>query len=127
MKPAIVQKTPLANRVWAYYRKRLEEAGRWEDRYAAQFTVLVMAIVGYLETTEKLVANGFNPILTSPKGSTYTNPLLNVQAQYINTIKTFGAAFGLNPLADARLKAVPNAAEAMGSLFEFLKGPPGGE
>lgn len=123
MKPEIIKKNRTANKVWNYYQKKLADAGRWEDRYAAAFTVLVIAIVDYLDVTKQFQDAGSKAVLVSLKGNTYQNPLLNAQAHYINIIKTFGAAFGLHPLAEARLKAVPNAAAAMGDLFQFLQGP----
>ena len=122
MKPAIVTDNPRANELWDYYQGKLDAAGKWKDEYAACFVVLIDALVGYLEVSETLAKPDVEPIVVNPrKGTSYRNPLLDVRAGYISTIKTYAAAFGLNPLADAKLAATP--ADAIGDLFKHLRGP----
>ncbi len=121
-KPELIKSDPVASAIWDYYKARLEEAGKWRDEYAASFTVLVDAVNGFLVTSATLAKPDNLPILVNPvKGTSYRNPLLDIKAQYVNTILRYGAAFGLSPLADARLKATPP--EAIGELFKFLTGP----
>ena len=122
MKPQLIQDNPRADRLWDYYLGKLREAGKWKDEYAACFVVLIDALVGYLDVSEELAKPDVAPIIINPrKGTSYRNPLLDVRAGHIATIKTYAGAFGLNPLADAKLAATPG--DAIGDLFRHLAGP----
>ena len=125
MKPDLIAKNPRASKVWDTLQVHLEDAGKWRDEYSAPFAVLVDAIVGFYESCENLEDPDCKPLLVNPrKGTTYRNPLLDIKAGYVNTINRFGAAFGLTPLADAKLKAVP--ADGIGELLKLMTGPPTG-
>ena len=125
MKPDLVKNNPKANVLWDYYKGKLEAAGKWKDEYAACFVVLIDALVGYLEVSATLADPDVKAIITNPsKGTSYRNPLLDVRAGHITTIKSYASAFGLNPLADAKLAATPG--DAIGDLFRHLAGPVAG-
>ena len=120
MKAELIQGNPKAKALWDYYQGKLADAGKWRDEYTAHLDVLIDAVVNWLEASEQLIATGNKHLLVSPKGNTYTNPLLNIKAHYAGVIKSYGAAFGLNPLADARLKVLPM--EAMFPLLSMMAG-----
>jgi len=125
MKPELIASNPKASDVWDTLKAHLDAAGKWRDEYASPFGVLVEAIVGFYETCELLQDPDTPPLLVNPrKGTTYRNPLLDIKAGHINTINRYGSAFGLTPLADAKLKAVP--ADGIGELLKLMTGPPTG-
>ena len=124
MKPELIANNPVASEAWDTLKSQLDASGKWRDEYAAAFAVLVDAIAGFLDASEKLTHPDNKPILVNPrKGTTYRNPLLDIKAGHVNTINRFGSAFGLTPLADAKLKATP--ADSIGELLQLMGGPPG--
>jgi P27 family predicted phage terminase small subunit len=122
MKPKVIQDDPEANAVWDELQDVLEKAGKWRAEYAGPFAVLVHSFVRWRAVTEQLAAEGHQEILYNPqKGTAYRNPLLDVAGNYVNQIQRYAAAFGLTPMADTKLKANPT--EALGVLFNLLRGP----
>lgn len=121
MKPKLIEDNPTASEVWDRLQQQVADAGKWRDEYAAPFAVLVDAITGFLDTCETLANPDTKEILVSHKGAPYRNPLLDIKAGHINTINRFGSAFGLTPLADAKLKAVP--VDGIGELLKLMGGP----
>lgn len=126
MKPDQIANNPRASELWDYYQGKLAADGKWKDIYAAQFSVFIDALANFVETCARLAALETDSeiphglMMNPAKGTLYRHPLLDVKAQYVNTIRVFGAAFGLNPLADARLKQGPM--EAVGELLKLMGG-----
>jgi phage terminase small subunit len=123
--PDFIARDPRAMKIWKHYQAVLESAGKWRSEYAAQFAVFVDAInrwVTYSAKMTRLSAGGDDEVgelLVNPrKGTTYRNPLCDLRAEAVGTIRAIGAAFGLNPLADARLKS--GGPGSIGRLFAEL-------
>jgi phage terminase small subunit len=147
-KPDFIAKNPVANGIWNHLRRQLKE-DRWHDRYEVQFAVLVDAVWRWALVSAQL-SMIFSPardkdgqgetsgaqgmiLVNRKKGTIYRNPLLDVQAQQISTIKIYGTLFGLNPMADAKLALLVKGVDLplFGGLTEapttdrFAAGPPG--
>jgi len=121
-KPKVIADNATAAEVWDRLQPQVCNAGKWRDEYADSFAVLVEAIVGFYEVCITLADPECGPLLVNPtKGTTYRNPLLDIKAGHINTINRFGTAFGLTPLSDAKLKAVP--VDGIGELLKLMGGP----
>ena len=122
IKPAVITDDATASEIWDRLQPLVANAGKWRDEYADSFAVLVEAIVGFYAVCVELTHPDCPLFLVNPKkGTTYRNPLLDIKAGHINTINRFGAAFGLTPLSDAKLKAVP--IDGIGELLKLMGGP----
>lgn len=122
IKPQVIADNPTASEVWDRLQEQVADAGKWRDEYADPFAVLVEAVAGFYEVCRVLQDPDCPPLLVNPKkGTTYRNPLLDIKAGHINTINRFGTAFGLTPLSDAKLKAVP--VDGIGELLKLMGGP----
>ncbi len=122
MIPKVIQDDADALLVWNRLQGQLSDAGKWKPEYVDYFAVLVLSIAGLYRTCETLRDTDTSEILVNPrKGTSYRNPLLDIKAQHINVINRFGSAFGLNPLADAKLKTA--GTDGIGELLKLMAGP----
>jgi len=117
-------------RIWKWLHKLLKDAGKWKSEYEPHFEVLVDACVEYFDVQHQIAAaraaaiRAGNPglayMLKNPsKGTLYPNPLVNHRSNLVNTIRQYGNAFGLNPLAEAKIKSVPTGSD-MGELLKLM-------
>lgn len=120
--PATIASNQDASAVWEKLQEQLNMRGKWKAEYAPMLAVLVDAIAGFYATCKTLADPDCCEILISRKGQPYRNPLLDVKAGHIQVIHRYGTAFGLSPLADAKLKAVP--LEGVGELLKMMMGEP---
>ncbi len=127
LKPEAITNDPLADAVWDHYQPVIDAAGKWRPEYSPVFAMLCDAFARWMEVTEKIRTDGGKLILLNPKrGTSYRNPLLDVQAQKSNEVHRLATAFGLTPIADAKIKAAPIDGLFKGGLFgHLLAGPPG--
>jgi len=121
-KPETIASNAEASAVWDTLQEQLHTRGKWRPEYVSMFAVLVDAIVGFYDTCVTLANPDCLPILISRKGQPYRNPLLDIKAAHIGVIHRYGSAFGLSPLSDAKLKAVP--LEGLPELLKLMLGEP---
>jgi hypothetical protein len=117
-------------RISAWLLKLLKDALKWKPEYEPHFVVFVDACTEYFHVQRQIEEAkasavrqgepGLAYMLRSRKGSLYPNPLINHRSMLVNTIRQFGTAFGLNPLAEAKIKATP--LEDCGELLKLMVG-----
>lgn len=119
MKPKHIQDDPVANKLWNHYRAQIikDTPAKWKPKYEGEFGFFVDALTGWIDAAQRLVAarakaksagNDLGDMLLSRKSTLYRNPLVDLKCQYAAAAHKYGSMFGLNPFADAALRAVPN-------------------
>lgn len=109
---------PAARKVWRPLLAELEQLEIVTNLDVAALAVLADAISRHREAAALVAAQG--TVITPEGGRPMQNPAVLIVAKYAGIIRQYGAAFGLDPAARAKLAAgqpepepEPNAAELM--------------
>lgn len=111
--------------VYSTLRAQLQARNTWHDGYEHGLALLVDSLLSYWRAREEFVndeVTGGKLVLASRRsgGGYYPNPRLTVMQNFLATANKALAAFGLTPIADAKLKAAP--LEGIGELVKLLRG-----
>lgn len=115
MIPDQVKNDPLRLKTWKRLQRLMQEAKpcKWKDEFFPEFIVLVNAVARYMTTMDELAAADADArkagrlsanLVRSNKQTLYTNPLVNVLKSLEESIRAISKDFGLNPIADLRIK-----------------------
>jgi len=119
--PGWVRGWPEARRLWRTYYRRLADAGKWRPEYEPTFCAFIEAFASFGASVEEWCRQGRPVQATSPQGNDYFHPLKGTIVAEVRELLKTGDKLGLNPLADARIKAQARGVD-LGPLFDLMKG-----